>query len=108
MIGEFTEDDCLDLAMKLTSRVDFYDQMPDRSIASNAKKMFENEISAKDFRRKMFLVFQKVGLVGLMAETYDGYRWRTNYHSNVDEFDINEMTLAKVHPAFWSVLGINP
>jgi len=108
MIGEFTEDDCLDLAMKLTSRVDFYDQMPDRSIASNAKKMFEDEISPKDFRRKIFLVFQKVGLVGLMAETYDGYRWRTNYHSNVDEFDIDEMTLAKVHPAFWSVLGINP
>lgn len=68
--------------------------------------LVNTQLSPSDFRKSIFPIFYKVGLVGLKIESYEKYVWTTFSPRNISSAEITDKTKVEVHPAFWRVLGI--
>jgi hypothetical protein len=92
------EDFCLDFTINATGSKDF--------LSAIASQVVELALSPKDFRRSLFQVFYRVGLVGLKLETYEKFSWMDSGRAVVSSAEITDTTRVAVHTAFWRVLGI--
>ena len=62
---------------------------------------------ADGFKRVLFMVFYRVGLVGLKLETFEGTSWSDEKGQSVSTSEINNETGVVVHPTYWRALGID-
>lgn len=93
------EDFCLEYAVSFEhSTHDFLSQM--------ACQVAYGNLSVADFMKQLFLVFYKVGVVGLKIEAYQKYIWSTGQRRSVSSSEVSDEMKIEVHPAFWRVLGI--
>lgn len=77
------------------------------SLSVLAKLVAEDIVmSGQEFLKKLFLVFYKVGLVGLKVETYSKFIWVNSSDRTISSAEVSENTHVKIHPAFQRVLGI--
>ena len=60
-----------------------------------------------EFRRTLFMVFYRVGLVGLKLETFERSSWRDEVGQSVSSAEIDSSTGVTVHPTYWRALGID-
>jgi len=65
-------------------------------------------IGPGNFRATILQVFQRVGLVGLKLESYEGFSWTVAGRKLVPKSDITDNVRVAVQPTFWRVLGIKP
>ena len=106
-VSEIDDDSLDDLCYKVATRHDLYlDDIPGNSISMHAREYLEDKISYEQFRVSMVLIFYRVGLVGILGNAYENYRWATSYSSSVFELDIEEDSILVIHPAFHKALGI--
>lgn len=107
VLSEVERDDLHDLCMQVATLHDIFDaSIPRLSISANAKDFLNENISSDVFRRYLFMSFFRIGLVGVKAENYNGFRWSNSYYSSVSEFDLEENTIVAIQPTFWNALGI--
>ena len=58
------------------------------------------------FKRTLFMVFYRVGLIGLKLETFESTSWADELGQGVSYSEIDENTRAIVHPTYRRALGI--
>ena len=58
------------------------------------------------FRRDLFMVFYKVGIVGLKLERFESVSWVDELGQGVSYSEIDDSTRATVHPTYGRALGI--
>ena len=97
--GDKIEDLCL------RSEVDY----PNSSgpLREGARFVVEGLGDAGSFRRILFKVFYRVGLVGLKLETFQRALWIDEGGQDVSRSDITDATSVSVHPTYWRALGID-
>ena len=93
------EDFCLDFMIH-------WDQKKD-PLSIMASQVIELSLDPKEFRKSLFQIFYRIGLVGLKLEAFEGYSWIGSRQSVVASAEIDEKTRVAVHPAFYRVLGIS-
>lgn len=93
------EDFCLNFTANIAAPLKDY-------LSTMASQVVEMSLTAKDFRRNIFQVFYRVGLVGLKLETFEKFSWMDSGRAVVSSAEITESTRVSVHTAFWRVLGI--
>lgn len=71
-----------------------------------ASQVAHDILDPKDFRKNSFLVFYRVGLIGLKTESFQKSNWVSSERGSVSSAEISDTTRVAVHPAFWRVLGI--
>ncbi|MHC4132077.1 MAG: P-loop ATPase, Sll1717 family [Planctomycetota bacterium] len=92
------EDFCLNFCITNSTAQDYFSNLANHLVNAN--------LSAEDFRKQIFPVFYKVGIVGLKIESYEKYSWTTTDSRNISSAEISDNTRVAIHPAFWRVLGI--
>lgn len=99
MPREYVEDFCLSHLIEHPGARD--------TITTLAKLLVDDAIiTPGQFLRDLFLIFYKVGLLGLKLETFEKYSWSTQTGKTVLSAEVSGRTRVKVHPAFHRVLGI--
>jgi hypothetical protein len=102
-IGQLTvqecEDFCLEFSINSAARNKDW-------LSAMASQVVDAVLSSRDFRRNLFQVFYRVGLVGLKLERYEKFSWMDSGNAAVSSAEIMDNTRVAVHPAFWRVLGI--
>ena len=89
---------CLDFLTKSESAKDI--------LSIEADRLLKDEISPFDFKKTLFQVFYRVGLLGLKLQTGEAFIWTTVGHRSVSIAEFSEQTLAAIHPMFWRVLSV--
>lgn len=79
---------------------------PKDHLSIMASEVVDVSLSPTDFRRSLFQIFYKVGLVGLKLETYEKFSWMNSGMASLSSAEITEGTRVAIHPAFWRALGI--
>jgi hypothetical protein len=103
-LNDITDEECVDLAVKLIDWRDKKDSEFDKFINE-----FENDPSKTDsVRRFLASILYRVGLVGLKLEAYDSFVWSTEGRRSISAAEIRPGVHLSVHPCFWRSLGINP
>jgi hypothetical protein len=92
------EDFCLEFCVSEQSHPDY--------LSNLASHVVNLQLSPSDFRKNIFPIFYKVGLVGLKIESYEKFVWTSVARRNISSAEISDTTRVAVHPAFWRVLGI--
>jgi hypothetical protein len=67
----------------------------------------EDKLSPEEYRRKIMLIFYKVGLVGLRTSGSKGVSWIHQGASSVSGPEIDEETRVYIHTSFHRHFGIN-
>ena len=83
---------------------------PDGSgiLREHARHVSEGLVDVKDFKRTLFMVFYRIGLVGLKLETFEKASWVDELGQGVSPSEIDDSTGIVVHTTFWRALGIRP
>lgn len=71
-----------------------------------ARNVVEGLVDESDFKRTLFMVFYRVGLVGLKLESFEAPSWMDATGQVVSVSEIGEGTGVVVHKTFWRALGI--
>ena len=71
-----------------------------------AERMFESEITWKEFLRSTLEIFYKVGLVGLKLDPFIQRQWAHLGDPEVTGADIKDDTSIDIHTTFWTALGV--
>lgn len=71
-----------------------------------ATRLLDGEITVEEFKRVLFQVFYRVGLLGLKLGTSQGFVWTTVGRRSVSVSEIGDDCHAAIHPMFWRVLNI--
>lgn len=80
-------------------------RLPRDPLSVAAREVVNEETSVAEFRRIVFQVFYRVGLVGLKLQTFETFLFMTSKRRIVAKSEINDGTRVEIHPAFWRVLG---
>ena len=75
-------------------------------LTEQARSVVETFIDEEDFKRKLFMVFYRIGLVGLKLETFERASWIGESGQSVSASEINNRTGVMVHATYWRALGI--
>lgn len=103
-LNNITDEECVDLAVKLIDWRDKKDSEFDKFIEE-----FENDPSKTDsVRRFLASILYRVGLVGLKLEAHETFVWSTEGRRSISAAEIRPGVHLSVHPCFWRSLGINP
>lgn len=72
-----------------------------------AQKVVDGVVDVGDFRRTLFMVFYRIGLVGLKLESFEGPSWIDESGQVVSVSEIGERTGVVVQKTYWRALGID-
>ena len=72
-----------------------------------ARSVAEGLVDVSDFKRTLFMVFYRVGLVGLKLETFESASWVDESGQSVSVSEIDDSTGVVVHTTYWRALGID-
>ena len=71
-----------------------------------ARNVSDGLVAVNDFKRTLFMVFYRVGLVGLKLETFERASWIDELGQGVSLSEIDDETGIVVHTTYWRALGI--
>ena len=74
-------------------------------LSASAREVVNEQVGIDEFRRILFHIFYRVGLVGLKLQTYETFTYLTSRGRVVAKSEIGDDTRVEIHPAFWRVLG---
>lgn len=77
-------------------------------LRENASKVSDALISVEDFKRTLFMIFYRIGLVGLKLETYQTASWNDESGQMVSPSEIDDTTSVVIHTTYHRALGIKP
>lgn len=107
MAGSLSLDDissrCLEYAVNYT---DVPSNKNDRFYRL-AHNVSEGKLAVKEFVSHLLHIFYTAGVVGLQPEGHEKATWSHDLQKNISVEDIDENTIAHVHPCFESALNIN-
>ena len=89
---------CLNSAIRYPSE--------DGLLRTHARTVVEGLEDVGDFKKTLFMVFYRVGLVGLKLETFQTASWVDESGQSVSPSEIDEDTGVVVHTTYWRALGI--
>ena len=92
------DDLCLESAM--------YRSGESGKLRKSAARVAEKQLQVDAFRRTLFMVFYRVGLVGLKLETFQSASWVDEKGQSVSSSEMEDSTAVTVHPTYWRALGI--
>ena len=72
-----------------------------------ALRLYQNEISNHDFRKRLILMYYRVGLVGLKPDATSPIFWSFRGNESITEAQIAKSMSLHITPAFYRVLGIS-
>ena len=75
-------------------------------LRSGAKQVCDGIVSVEEFRRMLFIVFFRIGLVGLKLETFEKASWADELGQGVSRSEIDDTTRVLVHTTYRRALGI--
>ena len=76
-------------------------------LREDARGVADGLIEASEFKRKLFMVFYRVGLVGLKLETFEAASWVDESGQSVSTSEIGDSTGIVVRTTYWRALGID-
>lgn len=77
------------------------------TLREHARNVSEGLVDATDFKRTLFMVFYRIGLVGLKLETFETASWVNELGQEVSPSEVDDSTGIVVHTTYWRALGIN-
>ena len=77
-------------------------------LREHARNVSEGLVNPNDFKRTLFMVFYRIGLIGLKLETFESASWVNELGQGVSPSEIGDTTGIVVHTTYWRALGINP
>ena len=89
---------CLDAAIG--------DSVESGELRSGAKRVAEGAGSVRGFKRRLFMVFYMVGLVGLKLERFESVSWVDELGQGVSYSEIDEGARVVVHATYRRALGV--
>ena len=95
---ESIEELCLQLVINRDDRTGF--------LGSLARRVYDELESPSSFRRELFMMFYRIGLVGLKLDTFEGPSWVDELGQSVSPSEVSVDTRAVVHMTFRRALGI--
>lgn len=75
-------------------------------LSAAARRVYNEVASPDSFKRELFMVFYRIGLVGLKLETFESPSWVDELGQGVSPSEIGEETRAVVHITYRRALGI--
>ena len=75
-------------------------------LREHARNVCEGLVDVYDFKRTLFMVFYRIGLVGLKLETFESASWVGESGQGVSPSEINNETGVVVHTTYWRALGV--
>ena len=75
-------------------------------LSAAARRVYNEVASPDSFKRELFMVFYRSGLVGLKLETFESPSWVDELGQGVSPSEIGEETRAVVHITYRRALGI--
>ena len=74
-------------------------------LRTSAKKVAENIMPVEDFKRMLFMIFYRTGLIGLKLETFQSASWIDESGQGVSASAIDNNTRIVIHPTYYRALG---
>ena len=71
-----------------------------------AAELVDLLVSAQETRRKIILIFYRIGLVGLKTTPTDAVSWVDQYGRGVSAAEVQGDTSVVIHPAYYRALGV--
>lgn len=71
-----------------------------------ARNVSDGLVDVNDFKRTLFMVFYRIGLIGLKLETFEKASWNDELGQGVSPSEIDDTTGIVVHTTYWRSLGI--
>lgn len=103
-IGSISEKEFQDYCLDIAVRTD----IQKGPLVEKAHFVSDATITTNDFRNFLFLVFYRVGIVGLKHMSYTGTMWSFKGGENFPSAAIDDHCIVSVHPMLWRVLGTTP
>ena len=75
-------------------------------LREHARNVSEGLVEVNDFKRTLFMVFYRIGLIGLKLETFEKASWNDELGQGVSPSEIDDTTGIVVHTTYWRALGI--
>lgn len=75
-------------------------------LREHARNVAEGLEDVNHFKRTLFMIFYRIGLVGLKLETFESASWVDELGQVVSPSEIDENTHVVVHPTYQRALGI--
>lgn len=75
-------------------------------LREGARNVSYGVIDVNDFKRTLFMVFYRIGLIGLKLETFEKASWNDELGQGVSPSEIDDTTGVAVHTTYWRALGI--
>lgn len=102
-LSEIYVNECEEVALDICS-----DSMINRSdtLLKISEKLINGNISNALFKKELFAILYRTGLIGLKLDSFDSIIWSNNGLRTISSSEINEETKAYVHRCFWRVFGI--
>ena len=76
-------------------------------LREHARNVAEGLVDTNDFKRTLFMVFYRIGLIGLKLETFESPSWIDEFRQEVSPSEIDDCTKAVIHTTYQRALGIN-
>ena len=77
-------------------------------LRQQARSVADGLVDVESFKRTMFMVFYKIGLIGLKLESFESASWVGELGQGVSPSEIDDNTKVVVHPTYQRALGIGP
>ena len=75
-------------------------------LREHARNVAEGLVDINDFKRTLFMVFYRTGLIGLKLETFESASWVDELGQGVSPSEIDDSTSVVVHTTYRRALGI--
>ncbi len=75
-------------------------------LREGARNVSHGLVDVNDFKRTLFMVFYRIGLIGLKLETFEKASWNDELGQGVSPSEIDDTTGIVVHTTYWRALGI--
>ena len=102
-LDRITDDDIADICLKVATK---YPVEPG-ILRSDARHVANDALESGEFKRKLFMAFYRVGLVGLKLETFEAASWVDQSGQSVSTAEIEESTGIVVRTTYWRALGVD-
>jgi hypothetical protein len=76
-------------------------------ISGKIKVTFEGAMPLEEYRVNVFLIFYKVGLVGLKIDKFTPMSWTDQGGVSISKAEVTGQSRAAIHKAFWRCLGVS-
>lgn len=101
-LGQVGDENIADLCLK--SAIDHPNE--GGILREMSRKVADALVPPEDFKRTLFMVFYRVGLIGLKLETFESTSWVDEVGQGVSPSEIDNNTRVVVHTTYQRALGI--